>query len=68
MPQASAVGLLCLRKAREGGLSTWSSQITAHNEMLLRGRKVDILASLHSDLPHPPVGPLTTTWGGFGGE
>ena len=35
-----AVGLLCLRKAKSGGLSTWSSQITAHNEMLLRGRKV----------------------------
>jgi Taurine catabolism dioxygenase TauD, TfdA family len=40
------VGLLCLKQAKEGGLSSWASSITAHNEMLKRGRKdlVELLA------------------------
>eukprot|EP00884_Botryococcus_braunii_P012120 jgi/Botrbrau1/20909/Bobra.0135s0040.1 len=36
---ADIVGLLCLKTAREGGLSSWASSITAHNEMLRLGRR-----------------------------
>lgn len=33
---ADLVSLLCLRPARSGGLSSWSSSITTHNEILRR--------------------------------
>jgi Taurine catabolism dioxygenase TauD, TfdA family len=33
------VGLLCIKQAKEGGLSSWASSITAHNEILRRGRR-----------------------------
>eukprot|EP00884_Botryococcus_braunii_P012117 jgi/Botrbrau1/20906/Bobra.0135s0037.1 len=36
---ADIVGLMCLKTAREGGLSSWASSITAHNEMLRLGRR-----------------------------
>lgn len=32
-------GLLCLKKARKGGLSSWTSSLQVVNEMLKRGRK-----------------------------
>lgn len=31
---ADIVGLLCLKNAKEGGLSSWSSSMTVHNEIL----------------------------------
>eukprot|EP00884_Botryococcus_braunii_P013847 jgi/Botrbrau1/22463/Bobra.0091s0065.1 len=36
---SDVVGLLCLKQAKEGGLSSWASSITAHNEILRRGRR-----------------------------
>ena len=36
---ADAVGLLCLRRALQGGLSSWASSISVHNELLRRGRR-----------------------------
>jgi len=36
---ADVVGLLCLKQAKEGGLSSWASSISIHNEMLKHGRK-----------------------------
>ena len=38
MPQADVVGLLCLKQAKEGGMSSWASSITIHNELLKLGR------------------------------
>ena len=35
---AEAVSLLCLAQAPEGGLSSWASSVTVHNEMIKRGR------------------------------
>jgi len=37
---ADVVGLLCLRSGREGGLSSWASSVSVHNELLRRGRRV----------------------------
>ena len=37
---ADAVGLLCLRPGLQGGLSSWASSISVHNELLRRGRRV----------------------------
>ena len=31
-----AAGLLCLKQAKEGGLSAWSSSTTVHNEIVAR--------------------------------
>ncbi|KAK9857232.1 hypothetical protein WJX84_004664 [Apatococcus fuscideae] len=33
---ADVVGLLCLKQAKSGGLSSWASSVTAHNELLRR--------------------------------
>lgn len=33
---SDVVGLLCLKNAREGGLSSWSSSIAVHNEIVRR--------------------------------
>ena len=35
-------GLLALQNAAEGGLSSWSSSVSVHNELLRRGR-VDLV-------------------------
>lgn len=37
---ADAVGLLCLRPGLQGGLSSWASSVSVHNELLRRGRRV----------------------------
>lgn len=37
---ADIVALLSLRLAKEGGLSSWSSSVSVHNELLKLGRKV----------------------------
>ncbi len=37
---ADMVALLCLRTGKEGGLSSWSSSVSVHNELLRLGRKV----------------------------
>ena len=39
---ADMVALLCLRTGKEGGLSSWSSSVSVHNELLRLGRKVSI--------------------------
>ena len=36
--QADIVGLLCLKQAKEGGLSSWASSVTIHNELIKLGR------------------------------
>ena len=40
--QADIVALLCLKQAKEGGLSSWSSSISVHNQVLLHGRSVHL--------------------------
>ena len=45
---ADMVALLCLRTGKEGGLSSWSSSVSVHNELLRLGRKV-----FSSSLPTP---------------
>ena len=45
---ADIVALLCLRTGKEGGLSSWSSSVSVHNELLRLGRKV-----FSSSLPVP---------------
>ena len=42
---ADMVALLSLRLAREGGLSSWASSVSVHNELLRLGRKVCIFSS-----------------------
>ena len=37
---ADMVALLSLRLSKEGGLSSWSSSVSVHNELLRLGRKV----------------------------
>lgn len=44
---ADVVSLLCLRNAKEGGLSSWSSSISVYNEILRR----------RPDLAHLLAGP-----------
>ena len=39
---ADMVALLSLRLAREGGLSSWASSVSVHNELLRLGRKVPL--------------------------
>ncbi len=39
------MGLLCLKTAKEGGLSSWASAIAAHNELLRLGRR-DLVETL----------------------
>ena len=34
----SAAGLLCLKTAKAGGESSWSSSVAVHNELLRLGR------------------------------
>jgi hypothetical protein len=41
---ADLVGLLCLRAGRAGGLSSWASSVSVHNELLRRGRRVGLRA------------------------
>lgn len=43
---ADMVALLSLRLAREGGLSSWASSVSVHNELLRLGRKVPLLLSV----------------------
>jgi hypothetical protein len=45
---ADMVALLCLRTGKEGGLSSWSSSVSVHNELQRLGRKVP-----SSSLPIP---------------
>ncbi|KAK9840646.1 hypothetical protein WJX81_006750 [Elliptochloris bilobata] len=45
---ADAVGLLCLRPGLEGGLSSWASSVSVHNELLRRGRR-DLVEELVRD-------------------
>lgn len=35
---SDTVGLLCLHDAEEGGVTTWTSSLAVHNELLRRGR------------------------------
>ncbi|KAK9862136.1 hypothetical protein WJX84_008907 [Apatococcus fuscideae] len=42
------VGLLCLKRAKQGGDSSWSSAISVHNELLKRGRQ-DLVEELAKD-------------------
>jgi hypothetical protein len=42
-------GLLCLKTAREGGASGWTSSISIHNELLRLGRR-DLVETLAGDL------------------
>jgi len=35
-PEAAHAALLCLHNAMDGGLSSWSSSISVHNEILRR--------------------------------
>lgn len=42
---SDVVGLLALQNAKEGGLSSWSSSITVHNELIKRGR-MDLVREL----------------------
>eukprot|EP00873_Tetraselmis_striata_P037250 jgi/Tetstr1/457514/TSEL_044095.t1 len=44
---ADIVGLLCLREAMEGGLSSWCSSVSIYNEMLRR--RPDLVHELMSD-------------------
>ena len=37
---ADMVALLSLRVSKSGGLSSWSSSVSVHNELLRMGRKV----------------------------
>ena len=37
---ADIVALLSLKLSKEGGLSSWSSSVSVHNELLKLGRKV----------------------------
>ena len=37
---ADMVALLSLRLSKEGGLSSWASSVSVHNELLRLGRKV----------------------------
>ena len=39
---ADMVALLSLRLGKEGGLSSWSSSVSVHNELLRLGRKVSL--------------------------
>ncbi len=50
---ADVVGLLCLRSGRAGGLSSWASSVSVHNELLRRGRRVR-----HSWRPAPVGMPM----------
>ncbi|KAK9862133.1 hypothetical protein WJX84_005815 [Apatococcus fuscideae] len=45
---ADIVGLLCLQPAKEGGLSSFSSSVSVHNELLRRGRR-DLVEELAKD-------------------
>ncbi|KAK9822768.1 hypothetical protein WJX74_006847 [Apatococcus lobatus] len=45
---ADIVGLLCLQPAKEGGLSSFSSSVSVHNELLRRGRQ-DLVEELTKD-------------------
>ncbi len=51
---ADLVGLLCLRAGRAGGLSSWASSVSVHNELLRRGRQVGLRARTG---PGPCVAP-----------
>ena len=41
-------GLLCLKAAKAGGESSWSSSVSVHNELLRLGRK-DVVETLAGD-------------------
>jgi len=41
-------GLLCLKTARSGGESSWSSSVSVHNELLRLGR-ADLVEALAGD-------------------
>ncbi len=41
-------GLLCLKRAKQGGDSSWSSAVSVHNELLRRGRQ-DLVEELAKD-------------------
>ena len=45
---AATVGLLCLKRAKTGGDSSWSSAVSVHNELLRRGRQ-DLVEELAKD-------------------
>ena len=45
--QADVLALLCINQAKEGGVSSFSSTLAVHNELLRRGRK-DIVRCLAS--------------------
>lgn len=47
---ADMVALLSLRLSKEGGLSSWSSSVSVHNELLRLGRKVSL--STHIPCSH----------------
>ena len=42
---ADMVALLSLRLSREGGLSSWCSSVSVHNELLRLGRKVRLCSA-----------------------
>ena len=44
----SCAGLLCLKTAKSGGESSWSSSVSVHNELLRLGR-ADLVEALAGD-------------------
>lgn len=46
---ADIVALLSLKLSKEGGLSSWSSSVSVHNELLKLGRKVPHCLCLAQD-------------------
>ncbi|MBP2329256.1 hypothetical protein JOF56_009641 [Kibdelosporangium banguiense] len=57
---SDAVGLLCLKTAKSGGLSTLSSAVTVHNELLRR--RPDLVPLLHKPFAFDYRGEQPETW------
>ena len=55
-------GLLALQNAAEGGLSSWSSSVSVHNELLRRGRLDLVKVSHDSHCCHVTYSSLSVRW------